>query len=166
MNESSALSPIADYAAQWPVSADRLVLRLLEPGSSPQLEQGSSLASYRRPQPVTMPDRFIDPARPRPGWSPSCSEPLVSIVVRSLGRSCLADALNSLVAQSYRQIEVVVDATGGRHPPLPANIVADERFHILSAGRPLKRPAAEISASTQPLVNTLVFWGCGWESSH
>ncbi len=107
------------------------------------LEQGGSLAAYRRPQPVPMPDRFIDPAQPRPGWSPSCSKPRVSIIVRSMGRSCLAEALNSLVAQSYRQIEVVVvDATGGRHPPLPATIAADERFRLVCAGRPLKRPAA------------------------
>ncbi|MCX7195771.1 MAG: glycosyltransferase [Proteobacteria bacterium] len=107
------------------------------------LEQGGSLAAYRRPQPVPMPDRFIDPARPRPGWSPSCNEPRVSIIVRSMGRSCLADALNSLAAQSYRQLEVVVvDATGGRHPPLPASIAADVRFRLMSARRPLKRPAA------------------------
>ncbi|CAH1904115.1 conserved hypothetical protein [Candidatus Nitrotoga sp. HW29] len=107
------------------------------------LEQGSSLAAYRRPQPVPMPDRFIDPARSRPGWSPSCNEPRVSIVVRSMGRSCLTDALNSLAAQSYRQLEVViVDATGGRHPPLPATIAADVRFRLVCAGRQLKRPAA------------------------
>lgn len=107
------------------------------------LEQGSSLAAYRRPLPVPLPDRFIDPARTRPGRAPSCSEPTVSIIVRSMGRSYLADALSSLAAQSYRKLEVVVvDATGGRHPPLPAAIAADGRFRLVCAGHPLKRPAA------------------------
>jgi hypothetical protein len=79
-----------------------------------------------------------------------------------MGRSCLADALNSLAAQSYRQIEVVVvDATGGRHPPLPANIVADERFRLLYAGRPLKRPAAAnfgLDATTGEYIGFLGVW--------
>lgn len=107
------------------------------------LEQGGNLAAYRRPQPVALPDRFIDPARQRPGRTPSCNEPRVSIIVRSMGRSSLADALSSLAAQSYRKLEVVVvDATGGRHPPLPAAIAADVRFRLVCAGRPLKHPAA------------------------
>lgn len=107
------------------------------------LEQVGNLAVYRRPQPVPLPDRFIDPSRQRPGCTPSCNEPRISIVVRSMGRSCLADALSSLAAQSYRKLEVVVvDATGERHPPLPATIAADVRFRLVCAGRPLKRPAA------------------------
>ncbi|CAG9932459.1 glycosyltransferase [Candidatus Nitrotoga arctica] len=107
------------------------------------LEQAGNLAAYRRPQPVPLPDRFIDPSRQRSGRTPSCSEPRVSIVVRSMGRNCLADALSSLAAQSYSKLEVVVvDATGGRHPPLPATIAADVRFRLVCAGRPLKRSAA------------------------
>ncbi len=46
--------------------------------------------------------------------------PLVSIVVRSMGRSELRLALESIAAQDYPRIEIVlVDATGGTHPPLP-----------------------------------------------
>lgn len=107
------------------------------------LEQRRNLAAYRRPQPVSLPDRFIDPARQHPGRTPSCNEPRVSIIVRSMGRSCLIDALSSLAVQSYHKLEVVVvDATGGHHPPLPASIAADVRFRLVCAGRPLKRPAA------------------------
>lgn len=115
--------PVQDYAAE--------------------LEQEGRLSTCPRPQPASLPDRFIDPACPRPGRTPPCSQPHISIIVRSMGRSCLADALDSLVAQTYRKFEaVVVDATGGRHPPLPDRIVADARFRLVSAGIPLKRPAA------------------------
>lgn len=107
------------------------------------LKQRENLSPYRRPQPVSLPDRFIDPARQRPGRTPSCSEPRVSIIVRSMGRNCLVDALGSLAVQSYRKFEVVVvDATGGHHPPLPVKIASDVRFRLVCAGRPLKRPAA------------------------
>lgn len=46
--------------------------------------------------------------------------PLVSIIVRSMGRPELRIALESLAAQDYPALDViVVDATGGIHPPLP-----------------------------------------------
>jgi tetratricopeptide (TPR) repeat protein len=46
--------------------------------------------------------------------------PLVSIVVRSMGRPELALALRALADQDHPRLEViVVDATGGAHPPLP-----------------------------------------------
>lgn len=107
------------------------------------LESAGNLAVCQRPQATAMPDRLIDPALPRPGRKPSCKEPLVSIIVRSMGRDSLINALTSLANQSYLRIEVVVvDATGGRHSPLPATIASDSRFRLVSAGRPLKRPAA------------------------
>lgn len=44
--------------------------------------------------------------------------PLVSIIVRSMARSTLADALNSIALQTYPNIEVVlVNARGLDHPP-------------------------------------------------
>jgi glycosyltransferase involved in cell wall biosynthesis len=47
--------------------------------------------------------------------------PLVSVIVRSLGRDTLAQALDSIARQSYANIEVVVvDAVGRGHPPLRA----------------------------------------------
>jgi len=47
--------------------------------------------------------------------------PLVSVIVRSVGRDTLAQALDSIARQSYANIEVVVvDAVGRGHPPLPA----------------------------------------------
>ena len=84
MNASCALSPIADYAAQWPVSGDRLVLRLLEPGSSPQ-------------------DVVLVPSPTVPDG------PLVSCLMISRGRLLPArHAIECFRCQTYRQRELVI----------------------------------------------------------
>ena len=68
--------------------------------------------------------------------------PLASIVVRSMGRPCLANAIASVVHQTHRPLElVVVDATGGSHPPLP-DLPTLTRARLVSVGRRLNRPAA------------------------
>jgi cellulose synthase/poly-beta-1,6-N-acetylglucosamine synthase-like glycosyltransferase len=47
--------------------------------------------------------------------------PLVSVIVRSMGRPELRLALESIAQQDYPNVEViVVDATDGSHPALPA----------------------------------------------
>ncbi len=75
------------------------------------------------------------PGRPMP-------PPLVTIVVRSMGRECLADALASVALQRHRPLElVVVDATGGSHPSLPPIPGLDD-VRLVSVGRRLNRPAA------------------------
>lgn len=49
------------------------------------------------------------------------SAPLVSLIIRSIGREELREALASAGAQTHPSVEiVVVDATGGSHPPLPS----------------------------------------------
>lgn len=68
--------------------------------------------------------------------------PLVSIVIRSMGRECLADAVASVSRQTHRPLElIVVDATGGAHPPLP-DLPALTRARLVDVGRRLLRPAA------------------------
>lgn len=48
-------------------------------------------------------------------------QPLVSIMIRSMGRPELQEALDSIALQTYRHIEVVViNARGPGHPTLPA----------------------------------------------
>ena len=70
------------------------------------------------------------------------ASPLVSIIVRSMGRPLLGDAVESILRQDYAPIEVVVvDATGGRHPPLPDAWVA-RGVRLVELGRPLPRPQA------------------------
>ncbi len=74
----------------------------------------------------------------------SDDRPPVSIVVRSMGRPHLRIALESLAAQDYPSLEViVVDATGGRHPPLPEIAWrCGHSLRMVGAGRPLSRPQA------------------------
>lgn len=70
--------------------------------------------------------------------------PLVSIVVRSMGRPELRLALESIAAQDYPRIEIVlVDASGGTHPPLPD--IDWQPGHVLrkvGGDRRLPRPMA------------------------
>lgn len=70
------------------------------------------------------------------------SDILVSIVIRSMGRPCVADAIASVAAQQHRPLELlVVDASGGAHPPLPPT-PALSSARLVGAGRRLNRPAA------------------------
>lgn len=70
------------------------------------------------------------------------SQPLVSIIVRSMARSTLIDALDSIACQTYPQIEiVVVNALGPGHPqPAPQCGVFPVRF--TDRGEALDRSAA------------------------
>jgi LmbE family N-acetylglucosaminyl deacetylase/glycosyltransferase involved in cell wall biosynthesis/GT2 family glycosyltransferase len=68
--------------------------------------------------------------------------PLVSVIVRSMQRPTLIEALDSLAAQTYPSIEVlIVNAKGGAHPPLPEY---GERLvlRLVETGLPLLRSAA------------------------
>jgi tetratricopeptide (TPR) repeat protein len=68
--------------------------------------------------------------------------PLVSVIIRSMGRECLANAIASVAQQTHSPLElVVVDATGGSHPPLP-ELPNLARARLVNVGRRLLRPAA------------------------
>jgi LmbE family N-acetylglucosaminyl deacetylase/glycosyltransferase involved in cell wall biosynthesis/GT2 family glycosyltransferase len=68
--------------------------------------------------------------------------PLVSVIVRSMDRPTLSDALASLAAQVYPNIEVVVvNAKGGSHSPLP-DYGPHVTLRLIDAGAALKRSAA------------------------
>ncbi|MDO9102005.1 MAG: glycosyltransferase [Candidatus Nitrotoga sp.] len=77
-----------------------------------------------------------------PGNQPTL--PLISVIVRSMGRPELRVALESIAQQDYPNVEViVVDATGGNHPTLPA--IAWQSGHsirIVGGHRQLPRPQA------------------------
>lgn len=48
-----------------------------------------------------------------------CDMPLVSIIIRSMGRATLSDTLDSVALQTYAKIEVIiVNAKGAGHPPI------------------------------------------------
>jgi hypothetical protein len=66
----------------------------------------------------------------------------VTVMIRSQGRPSLDAALASVARQTHPRIEVlVVDATGGRHPPLAASC-GPFALRMAGAGRPLNRPEA------------------------
>ena len=70
--------------------------------------------------------------------------PLVSVIVRSMDRPHLLDALASLARQTCRSLEIlVVDATGGRHRPLPDLALREgHTLRLVASERPLPRPHA------------------------
>lgn len=74
----------------------------------------------------------------------AATTPLVTIIVRSMGRPELRGALESIARQDYPAIEtIIVDATGGGHPPLPAiEWRAGHRVRRIGAPRRLPRPQA------------------------
>ena len=66
--------------------------------------------------------------------------PLVSVIVRSVGRASLAATIGSIARQSYRPVEIViVNAGASRLPPLPALPRIDSR---VIEGGPYNRPRA------------------------
>ncbi|MEO5342832.1 MAG: glycosyltransferase [Gammaproteobacteria bacterium SHHR-1] len=68
--------------------------------------------------------------------------PLVSVLIRSIGRDTLGQALDSVALQTWRNIEViVVNAFGDAHPWLPAQC-GDFALRLIDVGTPLRRSAA------------------------
>lgn len=97
---------------------------------------------------TSVPFTAIPPPTPQPSDlaaapNPAGSDgPLVSIIIRSMGRPSLVEALASLAGQTYRRLEaVVVDATGGQHPPLPV-LPRPLDVRLVSASQRLQRSAA------------------------
>ena len=76
--------------------------------------------------------------------TPNLPPPLVSVIVRSMDRPSLAQALQSVIQQSHRPIELVlVNAKGQAHADMPVQ-VADLMLHLVAAedGQPLPRARA------------------------
>ncbi|HEY3565746.1 MAG TPA: glycosyltransferase family A protein, partial [Casimicrobiaceae bacterium] len=71
----------------------------------------------------------------------AAAAPLVTIIVRSIGRDSLREALASVALQDYPRIEVVVVAACGidHHPRLPATI-GTHSLRIVGGDERLSRP--------------------------
>jgi len=68
--------------------------------------------------------------------------PLVSVIVRSMGRPTLPEALQSLADQTYPNIQlIVVNAKGGRHSP-PYPLRPHWEWALVEKGEPLSRSRA------------------------
>lgn len=73
---------------------------------------------------------------------PANALPLVSVIIRSIGRPTLAEALSSVARQTYPKIEViVVNAIGPKHPAIerPTSL---HSLSVVEAATPLPRSAA------------------------
>lgn len=69
------------------------------------------------------------------------SAPLVSILIRSMGREELSTALSSIQKQTYPSIEVIiVNASGQTHPPLPNPTPL--KLNFIDSDSPLHRSVA------------------------
>jgi glycosyltransferase involved in cell wall biosynthesis/LmbE family N-acetylglucosaminyl deacetylase len=96
------------------------------------------------PHAVLAPEYFAQRAQALPMLPDDV--PLVSVLIRSSGRDTLVEALNSVAAQLYGHIEiVVVDVTGGHHAPLPADW-GGRSIRFVSAGQRLPRAEAANAA--------------------
>ena len=70
-------------------------------------------------------------------------QPLVSIIIRSVGRPALSEALAAVARQTYPTIEViVVDATAGTHPDVPRVCGAFPVVLVPAASARRTRPVA------------------------
>lgn len=67
--------------------------------------------------------------------------PLLSILIRSMGRPTLSKALDSVASQTWPNLEVlVVNASGKPHPPLPEGFPSP--LYLLDSSTPLQRSNA------------------------
>ncbi|QBB69956.1 glycosyltransferase [Pseudolysobacter antarcticus] len=87
----------------------------------------------------------------------SPTRPLISVLTRSLNRPELARALQSVVEQSYRPLEVVVVAAGAEPFDLPEIDRGDVSMRLVSRGKPLAMSAAANVALDEARGEFLIF---------
>ena len=81
--------------------------------------------------------------------------PLVSVIIRTIGRPSLAASVESVVRQGHRPIElVIVNAGGDRLPPLPGTDSLDVR--VVNDGR-LNRPRAANAGLSAAAGDWIIF---------
>lgn len=96
-------------------------------------------------------------------WSvaPSASattsqQPLVSVLVRSVGRNELFATLDSVALQTWPNIEVIVVAEVPEHDDLPQQCGA-HRLRLIKSDKPLSRPASANLALREAIGEYLIF---------
>lgn len=91
---------------------------------------------------ATHAEAFYQHAGARSPVIQALERPLVTVIIRSMGRAQLSEALDSVAVQTYANVEVVVvNALGELHPSVPSNC---GRFPLRSTGKgaPLDRSQA------------------------
>src|SRR3990167_10533026 len=84
--------------------------------------------------------------------------PLVSVLVRSMDRPSLHEALDAVALQTYPHVEVVVvNARGGEHAALGTSCGRFPLRLVNAGGSPLARPAAANAALDAARGDWLIF---------
>jgi glycosyltransferase involved in cell wall biosynthesis/LmbE family N-acetylglucosaminyl deacetylase len=83
-------------------------------------------------------------------------QPLVSILIRSMNRKFLSEALDSIALQTYSNIEVVVVAATPGHDPLPAKC-GPFNLRLISTDTPLLRSSCANKAMSHARGSFLLF---------
>lgn len=96
------------------------------------------------------------PALPIASADAPPAAPLVSVLVRSTGRSTLQQALDSVAAQTHQAIEVLVVAASTGHPVLPER-VGPWPLRFIPTDRPLRRSEAANRALAAARGDYLLF---------
>jgi len=107
---------------------------------------------------VTMAEDVPSASPARDGQRTSVTgDPLVSVLVRSVGRPSLTQALASVAAQTYPNLEIlVIDAAGRGHPVLTASC-GPHPLRLHGTGEPLARSRAANEALRLARGTSLIF---------
>ena len=98
----------------------------------------------------------VSPGLQRDRLGKPVTMPLVSILIRSMNRGCLVEALDSVALQTYPHIEVVVVAACVDHSPIPA-MCGPFPTRLLHTETPLARSQAANKALAQAQGALLLF---------
>lgn len=97
----------------------------------------------------TLRERIVDPTGPfyqrplpRGPGEDMAQPPLVSVIVRSVGRPQLREALDSVALQTYPHIEVVVVNAKGKGHPAVGDLCGAFPLHLVDSDEPLPRSRA------------------------
>lgn len=83
--------------------------------------------------------------------------PLVSVLIRSIGRNSLSEALQSVSLQTYPNIEVIiVNAKGNNHPPT-GEWCGNYPIRLCGTGTAMKRSQAANCALVEAIGDYLIF---------
>ena len=89
---------------------------------------------------------------------PQASLPLVSVIIRSMDRAVMGEALASLASQTWNRLEVVlVNAKGGEHSDVGAHCGRFPLRMVNQSGSPLSRPQAANAGLDAALGEYLAF---------
>ena len=81
----------------------------------------------------------------------------ISVIIRSMRRTCLAESIASAVNQAIEELEIiVVDALGHNHPDLP-ECLYPVKIRLISIGKSLSRPAAANVGMSAAKGDLLIF---------